>query len=93
VKFEIENGAFVGTAEWEAPGQVALDMPDDGQRAWFERFFAAETSHMSGPVDCAEMTYERRDQSAEAFQRAAYELAARAYKVKAMGESRRHARR
>ena len=90
MKFEIENGDYVGTAEWRAPGQVALDMRDDSQRTWFERFFAQETSGMSGPVDCAEMTYERRDSSEEAFMRAAYELAARAYKVRAMGDGRRH---
>ena len=90
MKFEIENGDYVGTAEWRAPGQVALDMKDDTQRNWFEHFFATETSAMSGPVDCAEMTYERRDSSEQAFQRAAYELAARAYKVRAMGDGRRH---
>jgi hypothetical protein len=89
MKFEIQNGDYVGTAEWKAPGQVALDMRDDSQRDWFQRFFAQETSHMSGPVDCAEMTHERRDSSKEAFQRAAYDLAAYAYAVKAMGDARR----
>ena len=90
MKFEIENGNFVGTAEWQAPGQVALDMDDDRQRSWFERFFAAETSTMTGPVDCAEMSHERRDESEQAFQRAAMELAAHAYKIRAMGDARRH---
>lgn len=90
MKFEIENGKFVGTAEWQAPGQVALDMKDDTQRNWFERFFAQETSSMAGPMDSFEMTHERRDSSEEAFTRAAQELAARAYKVRAMGDGRRH---
>ena len=90
VKFEIENGKFVGTAEWQAPGQVALDMKDDTQRDWFERFFTQETSAMTGQMDSFEMTYERRDSSEEAFQRAAHELAARAYRVRAMGDGRRH---
>ena len=90
MKFEIENGNYVGTAEWQAPGQVALDMKDDDQRTWFERFFAQETSEMTGPMDSFEMTYERRDSSQEAFQRATHELAARAYKVRAMGDARRH---
>ena len=89
MKFEIENGDYVGTAEWQAPGQVALDMTDEKQRTWFEHFFAEETSAMSGPVDCAEMTYERRNDSEQAFQRAAMELAAHAYKVRAMGDARR----
>lgn len=90
MKFEIENGDYVGTAEWKAPGQVALDMRDDTQRTWFERFFTGETSHMAGPVDSPEMSCERRDSSEEAFQRASYELAARAFKVRAMGDGRRH---
>jgi len=90
MKFEIENGDYVGTAEWKAPGQVALDMPDAKQRTWFERFFSQETSSMAGPVDCAEMTYERRSDSEQAFQRAAMELAAHAYKVRSMGDARRN---
>lgn len=90
MKLEIENGSVVGTAEWQGPGRVALKMEDEVQKVWFERFFATETSHMSGPVDCAEMTHERRDSSEEAFQRAAYELAAHAYKVRAVGDARRN---
>lgn len=90
MKFEIENGKFLGTAEWQGPGQVALDMEDESQRTWFEQFYAEETSHMTGPMDSFEMTHERRDSSEEAFQRAAQELAARAYKVRAMGDGRRH---
>ena len=89
MKVEIENGSFVGTAEWTAPRKVALDMEDESQRRWFEDFFAAETSAMTGPVDCAEMSHERRDESEQAFQRAMYELAAHAYKVRAMGDGKR----
>ena len=89
MKVEIENGNLVGTAEWQAPGHVALDMDDDSEREWFTRFFQSETSQMAGPVDCAEMTYERRDSSEEAFQRASFELAAHAYKVRAMGDGTR----
>ncbi|HJR45285.1 MAG TPA: hypothetical protein VJ927_06740 [Actinomycetota bacterium] len=90
MQFEIENGDFVGTAEWQGPGQVALDMPDGTKRDWFSRYFEAEDSVMGGPVDCAEMTSERRDASQEAFQRAAFQLAAYAYTVRAKGDSRRH---
>ena len=89
MKFEIENGNFVGTAEWEAPGRVALDMEDEGQREWFERYFTQETSAMEGPVDCADMSHERRDSSPEAFQRAAFDLAAYAYKVRTHSGSMR----
>ena len=90
MKFEIENGKFVGTAEWQAPGQVAVDVEDEAERAFFERFFAEETSRMTGGMDSFEMTHERRDESEEAFHRAAHDLAARAYKVRAMGDGRRH---
>lgn len=89
MQFEIENGDFVGTAEWQAPGRVALDMADPAKEAWFTRYFEAEESVMSGPVDCAEMSSERRDSSQEAFQRAAYQLAGYAYKVSAAGAGRR----
>ena len=90
MQFEIENGDFVGTAEWQGPGRVALDMADAHKRDWFSRYFEAEESVMGGPVDCAEMSSERRDSSEEAFQRAAIQLAAYAYKVRAKGEGRRH---
>jgi hypothetical protein len=84
MKFEIHNGEFVGTAEWVAPGEVALDMQDDGDRKFFERFFQSEDTFLSGPVESAEMTMERRDSSAQAFQRAAFALAAYSYHVTAM---------
>ena len=89
MRFEIENGDYVGTAEWTGPGQVTLEMDDHAQRKWFEDYFKAEDSHMNGPVECAEMTSERRDESQASFQRAAYQLAAHAYKVRA-GGSRHH---
>jgi hypothetical protein len=88
MKFEIHNGDFVGTAEWRAPGDVALDMDSDKDRTFFERYFSTEDSFLSGSVECAEMEAERRDASPEAFQRAAYQLAGYAYTVKA-GDGRR----
>lgn len=89
MQFEIANGDFVGTAEWHGPGQVALDMADPATEAWFARYFEAEESVMSGPLDCAEMSSERRDASQEAFQRAAFQLAGYAYTVKTKGAGRR----
>ena len=82
MKFHIENGDYVGTAEWQAPGQVALDMDDDGDRAWFARYFSAEDSFMAGPVESAEMAMQRRDESPRAFEHAAFRLAAYKYKVR-----------
>lgn len=89
MKFEIENGSFTGTAEWQAPGRVALEMDDPDQRAWFERYFSAEDSFMGGSVECGEMHMERRDESPQAFTRAAQMLAAYSYKVRQRDAARR----
>jgi hypothetical protein len=81
MKVLIENGDYVGTAEWMSPGHVDVDVEDPRQRAWFEEYFSSEDAWLSGPVESAEMTTERRDSSPEAFNHAAYMLAAYAYKV------------
>lgn len=88
MKFEIENGEFVGTAEWRGPRDVALDMEDPGQRSWFERYFAEEDSRLGGPVGDEWLSSERRDESEESFNRAAFQLAAYSYKVR-QGDGRR----
>lgn len=85
MKVQITNGSFVGTAEWRAPGEVHVEVEDPGQRAWFERFFACEDAFLTGPVECAEMAYERRDASPEAFRRAAFQLAAYRYRAEEEG--------
>ena len=87
MKFEVENGNYVGTMEWAGPGEVRLDMDDEKHRKFFESYFSQEDSSMNGPVDGAWMTSERRDESQEAFARAAYQLAAHAYKVRARSSS------
>ena len=90
MKYEIHNGeASVGTAEWKAPGEVALDMSDPAQETWFSRYFSSEDSFMGGSVEAGEMACERPDSSPEAFERAAFRLAGHAYKVRAHGEARR----
>jgi hypothetical protein len=88
MKFEIENGEFVGTAEWRGPGRVALEMEDSSQRTWFERYFSQEDSHMGGPVGDESMSCERRDESEQSFNHAAFQLAAYSYKVR-QGDGRR----
>jgi hypothetical protein len=65
-------------------------MQDPKQKAWFANYFESEDAFLTGPVECAEMSAERRDESKEAFQRAAFQLAAYAYKVRAEGDGRRH---
>ncbi len=74
MKFEIQNGEYLGTAEWLAPGEVRLEMADAKHRQWFERFFSTEDAQLGGSVECPEMTFERRDDSAEAFERAVFSL-------------------
>lgn len=91
MKYEIFNGDYVGTAEWQGPGRVALDMDDDETRMWFEHYFTKEDAYLIGDVgfaDGSSMTAERRDSSEEAFERAAWSLAAYAYEVK-RGDGRR----
>jgi hypothetical protein len=89
MKFEIENGDYVGTAEWRGPGDVLLDMDDPKQRGWFERYFAQEDASLGGPIGDETMSSERRSESEQAFNRAAFQLAAYSYKVR-QGDGRRN---
>ena len=82
MKLEIENGRFVGTAEWRGPGDVRVEMEDPEDQAWFERYFSTEDAFLSGPVECAEMSSERRDESEQAFQRAVFQLVAYDFRVR-----------
>lgn len=83
MKYEIYNGEFVGTAEWEAPGRVALDMDDEELRDWFRAYFSREDTYLAGPVEAASMTEaQRRDSSEAAFEHATFALAGHAYSVK-----------
>jgi hypothetical protein len=93
MRYEFENGSYVGTAEWNGPGDVRVETDDPQQQEWFEDYFQSETSFMTGPVECGEMAHERRDESEAAFTRAAYELAAYSYKVRQGDSPRRAAHR
>ena len=91
MKLEIHNGDFVGTAEWQEPGRVALEMDDPKERRWFESYFEGEEAFLSGAIDSPEMHVETRNSSEAAFDRAATALARYAYTVK-RGDGRRHDR-
>ena len=82
VRYEIENGDYVGTVEWQGPGKVALEMPDGPQKDWFARYFEAEDSVMGGAGEPQGMTHERRDETEAAFNRAAGERSAYSYRVR-----------
>lgn len=90
MRFEFQNGDHSGSAEWKGPGQVTVMSDDPDRKEWFERYFEGEASFMDGPVECGEMNYERRDESEQAFTRAAYELVAYSYKVR-QGDAERRA--
>lgn len=81
MRFEIENGEYLGSAEWQGPGRVMVEMEDEREREWFESYFSAEDTFLNGAVEAPEMTAERRDETEESFMRAAMQLAAYAYKV------------
>lgn len=89
MKYEISNGDYLGTVEWEAPGRVRLEVRDDRHKEWLERYFSQPDSVMAAAGNHEGMTYERRDESEAAFNRAAYQLAAHRYKVR-QGDGRRH---
>lgn len=92
MKFEFENGKYLGTAEWQGPGAVVVEMEDPTAKTWFEDYFQGEDSFMTGSVECdSEMAYERRDESEVAFTRAAHMLAAYSYKVRQGDSARRDA--
>jgi hypothetical protein len=82
VRYEIENGDYVGTVEWQGPGQVTFEMPDGPQKEWFQRYFDTEDSVMGGAGEPQGMTHEKRNESEAAFNRAAWELSAYSYKVR-----------
>lgn len=83
MRFEFTNGKHLGSAEWQGPGRVVVEMDDPEKRSWFERYFAQEDSYMGGSVECdGEMVHERRDDSPAAFTHAAHMLAAYSYKVR-----------
>lgn len=86
MKYEIANGAYVGTAEWREAGSVELVMDDPKHRAFFERYFSVEDSTLDGPVECAGMgPAERRDASPRAFGHAMWRAAAYSYRAREMG--------
>jgi hypothetical protein len=85
VRYEISNGNYVGSAEWLAPGNVALNMDDPAERSFFERYFNSEDSYLEGPVESAEMTSERPNESEDAFRRSAFRLTAYSYRVTLAG--------
>ena len=93
MKFEIDNGEYVGTVEWQGPGTVSVRMKKPTDQEFFERYFTSERSQLAPAGDHEGMTCERPCDSEAAFNRALYELSAYAYKVRNGDGRRRESRR
>lgn len=94
MKFRIENGAFVGTAEWRAAGMVEVDATEPTERRFLEQYFRTPYAALGGSVDCPEMQHEDPDSSPHAFERAMNRLAEHEYTVRRVdGDSATAARR
>ncbi len=82
MRYEFEReGRTVGTALWEGPGQVSVQVDDPVLREEFRRFFATEVTYMSagfGVDDHEEaLQVRRRDWTPWEFERACRHLAHR----------------
>jgi hypothetical protein len=79
MRFEFtQDGAPVGAAQWEGPGQVTLHVADPAARRQLAEYFAAETTYLStGFGQDEEFQIRRRDWTPWEFERACLALAHR----------------
>ena len=64
------DGAAVGAAQWEGPGQVALLLTDERARPAFDRFFEREEFYLGSGHDGEDFQVRRRDWTPWEFERA-----------------------
>ena len=81
MKVEIYNGYFLGEVEWKGPQDVQVEMDDPKTKSWFEHYFSSEDATLGGSVDCPTLVSQRRDESEEAFTRAAQDLRMHDYRA------------
>ena len=76
MRFEFtKDGATVGAAQWEGPGQVTLHVADPAQRRQLAEYFAAETTYLStGFGQDEEFQIRRRDWTPWEFERSCMAL-------------------
>jgi len=76
MRFEFHvNGATVGAAQWEGPGQVALEVEDGTTRSRLADYFADETTYLSTGFGQEEVfQIRRRDWTPWEFERACMAL-------------------
>ena len=82
MRFEFtQDGASVGAAQWEGPGQVTLHVADPAARRQLAEYFAAETTYLSTGFgedeDEDQFQIRRRDWTPWEFERASMALAHR----------------
>jgi len=79
MRFEFtQDGAPVGAAQWEGPGQVTLDVRDPADRRRLAEYFAAETTYLATGFGQEEaFQIRRRDWTPWEFERACLALAHR----------------
>ncbi|MCA1726949.1 MAG: hypothetical protein LC722_04660 [Actinobacteria bacterium] len=85
MRFEFHDSKQkVGSAQWEGPGQVNLNVDDDAERDFLSTYFASEMTYMATPFDEDEdaLQVRRRDWTPWEFERACLALASkRGYRV------------
>ncbi len=76
MRFEFtKDGATVGAAQWEGPGQVTLHVADPAARRQLAEYFAAETTYLStGFGQDEEFQIRRRDWTPWEFERSCMAL-------------------
>jgi hypothetical protein len=76
MRFEFtKDGATVGAAQWEGPGQVTLHVADPAERRQLAEYFAAETTYLStGFGQEEEFQIRRRDWTPWEFERSCLAL-------------------
>ena len=82
MRFEFtKDGATVGAAQWEGPGQVSLHVDEPAARRQLAEYFAAETTYLSTGFgqdeDQDQFQIRRRDWTPWEFERACTALAHR----------------
>jgi hypothetical protein len=79
MRFEFtQDGASVGAAQWEGPGQVTLHVADPAARRQLAEYYSAETTYLStGFGQDEEFQIRRRDWTPWEFERASLALAHR----------------
>jgi hypothetical protein len=73
MRYEFQrDGTTVGAAQWEGPGQVALELQDDTAKPAFSRFFEREEVYLDSGYGDSEDGFQtrRRDWTPWEFERA-----------------------